>query len=312
MQIFVTGVAGFIGSRLAAALLKAGHNVAGIDSFSTYYSVALKQKNVDALVPEGLQFLQFDLCENNWQKQVPVNTDYIFHLAAQPGISKEVPLQDYIRNNITATQNVLQFAEQLPSLKMLVHISTSSVYGSDAGGNELSLPAPVSDYGVTKLAAEQLVLSHVRQHKLAACVLRMYSVYGPGERPDKLYTKLIDCAYTGKDFPLYAGSLQHLRSFTFVDDIVAGVMATIGNRDVCNGEIFNLGSPAQHSTEEGIAAIEKITGKTIQFTHLPARPGDQLSTKANIEKARSVLNFSPDTSLFEGLKKQVEWFNARS
>ena len=133
-------------------------------------------------------------------------------------------------------------------------------------------------------------------------------MYGPRERPDKLYTRLIDCGLNGKDFPLYEGSGKHLRSFTYVQDIVDGVVSIIGNEEVANGEIFNLGTEIESTTAEGIATVESILGVKIEMEIKPSRAGDQSRTQANIDKARKLLNYNPKTSLKEGLEAQVAWF----
>ena len=136
----------------------------------------------------------------------------------------------------------------------------------------------------------------------------MYSVYGPRERPEKLYTKLIACGINDQEFPLHDGSEKHLRSFTYVGDIVEGIVSAIGNEDKCNGEVINLGTERENTTQEGITAVEKVLGKKIKLNITPPRPGDQLRTKANIEKAKRLLNYNPQTTLEEGVERQVIWY----
>jgi nucleoside-diphosphate-sugar epimerase len=126
-----------------------------------------------------------------------------------------------------------------------------------------------------------------------------------------LYTRLIDCGLNDKAFPLYDGSLEHLRSFTYVQDIVDGVVSILGKENICNGEIFNLGTEEENTTATGIATMEEILQKKIKIDHKPARPGDQSRTKANIDKARLLLEYNPQTSLKDGLKAQVKWFRER-
>jgi nucleoside-diphosphate-sugar epimerase len=169
-------------------------------------------------------------------------------------------------------------------------------------------PKPASWYGVTKLAAEQLVLAKSREDKLLGTSVRLFSVYGPRERPDKLYTRLIDCALNDKPFPLFKGSEKHLRSFTYVQDIVDGIVSIIGKETICNGEIFNLGTETESTTAQGIAAVEEILQTKIAIENKPPRAGDQSRTKANINKARKLLGYNPQTTLKEGLIAQTEWF----
>jgi nucleoside-diphosphate-sugar epimerase len=190
MRILVTGAAGFIASHLCEKLHDLGHEVVGLDNFNDYYSPALKRLNAADLSQKGILVFEIDLNEN-LQKVFDKPFDYIYHLAAQPGISAETPLTDYVANNIFATQNLLDAVSQYnPNLKSFINIATSSVYGLVANVDGNVPTKPISFYGSTKLAAEQLVLGLQRLGKLNACSIRLYSVYGPRERPEKLYTKL--------------------------------------------------------------------------------------------------------------------------
>jgi nucleoside-diphosphate-sugar epimerase len=190
----------------------------------------------------------------------------------------------------------------------LINISTSSVYGADASGDETTELRPTSYYGVTKLAAEQLVLAYTRDRGLPACSLRLFSVYGPRERPDKLYSKLIRCILEDDTFPLCEGSETHQRSYTYVSDAVDGLTSTLDNFDRCNGEIFNIGTDVTHTTAEAIRTVEQVIGKPAQIAAAPRRPGDQLKTHANIDKARILLDYNPMTPLREGVQKTVAWY----
>ena len=228
MRILVTGAAGFIASHLCEKLVSLGHEVIGLDNFNDYYSVSLKEMNAKDLESIGVQFYRIDL-NDDLASLFEKPYDYIYHLAAQPGISAETTLEEYVENNIFATQNLLDAVLLYnKELKSFINIATSSVYGIEATVNETVPPAPVSFYGSTKLAAEQLVLGLQRLNKLHACSIRLYSVYGPRERPEKLYTKLIESLFNGIPFPLFEGSLKHERSFTYVGDIVEGLVAIIG------------------------------------------------------------------------------------
>jgi len=191
MKVLVTGAAGFIGSHTAERLSVQGHEVTGVDNFSPYYSTQLKEKNAALLRSKGVKMISADLRNENDYEQLTEDPDHIFHFAAHPGISKTSSFEDYLSNNIIATQKLINFARKCASLQLFTNIATSSVYGGDATKDETALPAPISDYGVTKLAAEQMVLAAARNNIFRACSLRLYSVYGPRERPDKLFTKLI-------------------------------------------------------------------------------------------------------------------------
>ncbi|WP_417200633.1 NAD-dependent epimerase/dehydratase family protein [Bizionia sp.] len=308
MKILVTGAVGFIGSHTAERLKDMGHDVIGVDNFSPYYSESLKKLNEKALNNKGIPVLKLDLRSNNLIDNLPTDIDFIFHFAAQPGISTTSTFEDYFTNNIIATKNIIDFALQLKDLKLFVNIGTSSIYGLEATFPETVAPKPASHYGVTKLAAEQLVLQKSREKQLKTCSLRLYSVFGPRERPEKMYTKLIACGFNKEAFPLYQGSSTHLRSFTYVDDIVDGVVSVMNAIDAVDGEIINLGTEVEHTTQEGIDAVSHVMDLNIAIQHVSARAGDQLRTKAIIDKARSLLNYNPQTTLLEGVEKQVAWY----
>lgn len=308
MNILVTGAAGFIGSHMAEKLALLGHKVTGADNLSNYYSRQLKLANINSLQKNNIEFIEIDLRYAEQYNRLPKNFEFVFHFAAQPGLSESSGFYDYLSNNVSATHELIEFSKQCSNINLFVNISTSSVYGFDATKDEMAAPEPASFYGVTKLAAEQMVLATSRNNILQACSLRLYSVYGPRERPDKLYTKLIRSALFDEPFTLIEGSLQHKRSFTFVSDIVEGVLKVIGNEKQVNNKIFNIGADVQHTTAEGIETVENLTGKKISFKMMPPRSGDQTTTKAVIGKARQVLNYDPVTSLSDGIRQQITWF----
>jgi len=310
MKILVTGAAGFIGSHTCERLHDLGHQVVGLDNFNDYYSLKLKTLNEKALLEKGITIITADLRDDTLSEALPKDINYIFHFAAQPGISASSTFEDYFSNNIIGTKNLIDYALQCDALQLFVNIGTSSIYGLQATFPEDVAPKPASHYGVTKLTAEQLVLQKSREHQFKSCSLRLYSVIGPRERPEKMYTKLITCAYNGEAFPLYNGSATHLRSFTYVGDIVDGIVSVIDNEDVVDGEIINLGTEVEHTTQEGIEAVQQVIGQTIKIDHVKARVGDQLRTKANIDKARKLLHYNPKTTLLEGVAAQVEWYKA--
>lgn len=308
MKILVTGAAGYIGSHAAERLQSLGHEVVGLDNFSDYYDVSLKLLNEKALNAKGINIEKIDLRFTEQLQTLPTDFNYIFHFAAQPGISATSSFEDYLSNNVIGTKKLLDFAFKNVDLALFVNIATSSIYGVNATFDESVPPTPVSHYGVTKLAAEQLVLESSRLGQLKACSLRLYSVYGPRERPEKLYTKLIANALHEIPFPLFKGSEDHLRSFTYVQDIVDGIVSVIGKVDLVNNEIINLGTEEENTTHHGIEIVEQILNKKISIEVVDARVGDQLRTKAVIDKARKLLGYNPKTSLYEGLKSQVQWY----
>lgn len=310
MNILITGVAGFIGSHIAERLLSLGHNVYGVDNFNDYYCIDRKKMNAKAVEMLGGEVIKMDMRNENEFSLVPNDVEYIFHFAAQPGISTTSTFEDYLSNNVIATKNLIDFAKNCQRLKLFVNIGTSSIYGLEATSAEDVMVKPASHYGVTKLAAEQLVLQQARNNCFRGCSLRLYSVIGPRERPEKMYTKLIDLGIKGQPFPLYEGSEKHLRSFTYVGDIVDGVVSVLDKELLLDGEIINLGSELEHTTLEGIKAVEYVLGKKITIRSVGKREGDQMRTKANITKAKRLLNYQPSTSLIESVRQQVAWYKA--
>jgi nucleoside-diphosphate-sugar epimerase len=307
MNLLVTGAAGFIGSHLAERLVELGHSVRGLDYFTDYYLKALKRLNAEQIKQKGVTFMPLDLVEDDLSMAIR-DVDFVYHSAAQPGISATTPFETYVRNNIRATYRLLEAVKGSPSFRGLINISTSSVYGADASGDETTEPKPTSYYGVTKLAAEQLALAYARDRGLPACSLRLFSVYGPRERPDKLYSKVIRCIFEDEAFPLCEGSETHQRSYTYVGDAVDGLTAALNTFDRCIGEIFNIGTDVTHTTAEAIRTVEEVIGQRARIERAPKRPGDQLKTHANIEKARRLLGYDPITPLREGVRREVEWY----
>ncbi|MFD2517981.1 NAD-dependent epimerase/dehydratase family protein [Salinimicrobium flavum] len=308
MKVLVTGAAGFIGSHAAERLQLEGYEVTGIDNFSDYYDVSLKELNAKALAKAGIEVKKIDLRSPEEFKALPEDFEFIVHFAAQPGISSASTFELYLTNNVIATQNLLNFAHRNRKLRHFINISTSSVYGLEATFPETVPPRPASWYGVTKLAGEQLVLAESRSGKIKASSLRLFSVYGPRERPEKLYTRLIACGIKGEAFPVFEGSEKHLRSFTYVGDIVEGILQAVKKHELLDGEIINLGAEEEYKTGEGIHLVEELLGKKIALEAVPKRAGDQHRTLANIQKAKKLLGYRPATSLKEGLQHQINWY----
>lgn len=307
VKILVTGAAGFIGSHLAERWRAAGHEVIGADNFDDYYDPSFKRNTAAELVDQGVQMTEIDLVTGDLRPLLE-GVDVVYHLAAQPGNAPGTTFATYVRNNLMATQRLVEAAGHVSAF---VNISTSSVYGKVAQGDELTAPAPISNYGVTKLAAEQAVLARWRDRGFPACSCRLFSVYGERERPDKLYPLLLKALWQERPFPLFAGSLDHQRSFTYVGDIVDGLMAVWQHWDAARGEIFNLGNDDAISTGEGIGLVEQLTGRQVSYQHLPARAGDQQLTRAQIDKARRLLGYHPATAPREGLARMVKWYEQK-
>lgn len=310
MKILVTGVAGSIGSHVAEHFARLGHAVVGVDALTPYYDRAIKEINLADVAASGVQVHICDLAVDDIDHFMK-DVDIVFHFAAQPGISATTSFEDYVRNNIIATHRLLEASRKVPGLKGFVHISTSSIYGSVARGDETIEVKPTSNYGVTKLAAEQLALSYHRDRGLPVVVLRLFSVYGPRERPEKLYHKLIKSIFEDQDFPLHEGSEHHVRSYTNVDDIVQACDLVVRNLDSAVGEIFNIGTDKTMTTGEGIKIVERLLGKPARLVYVSRRPGDQKETGANIEKARRILGYDPAVGIEDGLARQIAWYREK-
>lgn len=304
MKILITGAAGAIGSHVAEAFALKGHDVWGMDNLNDYYDVRIKRLNLDDVKKAGASVLIADLHTVSYGS---CDYDVIIHFAAQPGISSNTDFDSYQRNNIDATKKLLDFAKTASNLKLFLHISTSSVYGKSACGSEEEPPEPTSIYGVTKLCAEQLALSKFRSEGLPVAVFRLFSVYGPRERPEKLYHKLIMAMLRDQPFPLHEGSGAHTRSFTYVSDVVNACLLAIHKPSRIVGEIINIGGGEVRSTQQGIDIIEEIMGKKAIIEIIPPRSGDQLETEAVVDKANWFLGYKPEILLMTGLLKQVEW-----
>ena len=310
MKILITGVAGAIGSHLAERFVDLGHEVIGIDALTDYYSTDIKKINLAEVRAHGVQAHVKDLATDNLDSLME-GVEIVFHLAAQPGISAATSFDDYLKNNIQATHQLLEAAKKNKSLKMFFHASTSSVYGLRAQGDEESEPKPTSFYGVTKLAAEQLALAYYRSWDVPVSVLRFFSVYGERERPDKFYHRLIRAMYEDREVPLFEGSEYHRRTYTYVGDLVEGCVQALGSLEKVIGEIFNLGGTESITTAEGIKYVEEIMGKKAKIKRLPPRSGDQFETHANIEKAQKTFGYHPTTTFEKGIAAQVKWYGER-
>lgn len=304
MKVLVTGAAGYIGSNLVLAMRERGLEVRAVDAFKDYYSPAIKRSNAACLAAKGVTVQEVDLAGDDLANLVE-GCDGVVHLAGQPGLSSTTTWEAYNRNNVLATHRLLGASK---GVNFFVNVSSSSVYGIHATDTEEVAAKPASWYGVTKLAAEQEAMASCRGNGVPACSLRFFSVYGERERPEKLFPKLIRAIANDEAFPLFEGSLQHKRSFTYVGDICEGIFATIEQWDRARGEIFNLGTDQCFTTGEGIAIVESIMGKKAKIEITPARAGDQMATHANIDKIRERLSWQPKTSLDEGLGKMVAWY----
>jgi UDP-glucose 4-epimerase len=307
MKALVTGVAGFIGSNLSKALLARGDTVVGVDCFTDYYGREIKEGNLRPLREEArFSFTEAALQTADLDALLDGVT-HVFHLAAQAGVRKSwgTDFQIYTTNNIDATQRLLeQVAER--RIEKLVYASSSSVYGDNVQipMTEDALPQPVSPYGVSKLAAEQLCYLYHVNFGVPTVALRYFTVYGPGQRPDMGFHRFIRAVLTGQPITLY-GDGEQTRDFTFVRDIVAATMAA-GDRGR-PGAVYNIGGGNRVSINEVLALIGRITGRTPDIRREPAQKGDMRDTFADTSRAQADLGFAPTTSLEAGLRAECEW-----
>jgi UDP-glucose 4-epimerase len=308
-RCLITGVAGFIGSRLAARLLADGHEAVGVDSLTDYYEPNRKRDNLARLEGDGFAFVEEDLLTAD----VPLllnDIDVVFHEAGQPGVrgSWGANFSVYCERNIIATQRLLE-AARASSIKRFVFASSSSVYGDapDLPTRETTLPRPVSPYGVTKLAAEHLCGVYGRDFGVPTVSLRYFTVYGPGQRPDMAFHKFISAALAGHAITLH-GDGEQTRDFTYIDDIVDATMAAgLGPRDITPGRVYNLGGGVRVSVNHVLEILGEIIGSTTTVDHQPAQRGDARDTYADCTAAKSDLGYQPKWTLEAGLRQQVTW-----
>ena len=296
MRHLVTGAAGFIGSHLAEALQNAGHEVVGIDSFTDYYDPRVKERNA-----RGLDVRRLDLATDELDF---VGFDGVFHLAGQPGVrsfGEVFPL--YVRQNVLASQRVFEAAGAAGT--RVVFASSSSVYGEAERypTAEDVPPRPLSPYGITKLTCEHLARAHGRGFGLDAVVLRYFNAYGPRQRPDMAFPRIVEALATGKPFTLY-GDGEQSRSFTYVADVVEATMLAMERAEA--GSVYNVGGGEEATMNETIALLERIAGRRLELRREPPVLGDQRRTKADTSRIHTDLGWAPRTPLEQGLRAQWE------
>jgi UDP-glucuronate 4-epimerase len=306
MRYLITGAAGFIGSHLAEELAKSGHEVRAIDSFSDFlYSSQLKHTYIESFERLSIQFFKRNLIEDNLHDLLE-GVDVVINQAALPGLVKSWKFLDrYLEANVVGLKNLLDSCVG-SSVKRFIQISTSSVYGKSAVGDESSLLLPYSPYGVSKLAAEQLVSAYEQNFGLNAVRLRYFSVYGPRQRPDMAFHKFIHAIDKGLEFTIYGDGTQS-RSNTFVRDIVDGTISASDLTRKIDGGVFNLSGPERIDLMEAISLIEVAIGKQARYRFESNRPGDQYETFGNSSLATKILEYQPRIKFVEGIKRQVEW-----
>jgi len=308
MRALVTGVAGFVGSTLADRLLADGADVVGIDCFTDYYPRPIKERNLSALVAHP----RFRFVEARIQ-DAPLVTlladrTHVFHLAAQAGVRKSwgKDFAVYTVNNIEATQVLLEAAAAQRQLERIVYASSSSVYGDNVATpmREDALPQPVSPYGVSKLAAEQLCYLYFVNHGVPTVSLRYFTVYGPRQRPDMAFHKFLRATLQGRPITLF-GDGEQTRDFTYVHDAVSATVAA-ATRGV-PGRVYNIGGGSRVSMNEVIDMIGRVAGRRPAVDVDAAQKGDMRHTYADTSLARADLGFAPSVTLEQGLAAEYRW-----
>ena len=307
MKALVTGVAGFVGSTLAERLLGEGADVVGIDCFTDYYPRAIKERNLSGpRTHPGFRFLESRLQDADLAALLRDRT-HVFHLAAQAGVRKSWgrDFSIYTVNNIEATQVLLE-ASVGTAITKLVYASSSSVYGDSVAMpmREDALPQPVSPYGVSKLAAEQLCYLYHVNFGVPTVALRYFTVYGPRQRPDMAFHKFLRATMLGEPISLY-GDGEQTRDFTFVADAVSATVAA-GARGV-PGRVYNLGGGSRVSVNQVLDMVGRVSGRQPLVTVDPAQKGDMRHTYADTSLAYTDLGFVPSVGLEEGLAAEHHW-----
>ncbi len=311
-RVLVTGAAGFIGSHLSEALLARGAEVYGIDSFDDFYDRSLKDANLATLkaLPR-FHFSEADLSEANLLPHLN-SIDVVFHLAARAGVrtSWGDGFLPYVKNNVIGMQRLLEASVQA-GVRRVVYASSSSIYGQT---DERSLPTsedqagrPISPYGITKLAGEHLLAAYGIASTVEVVGLRFFTVFGPRQRPDMAFHKFLRAALDDRPVTVFGDGSQ-TRDFTFVGDIVSGVIAA-GERPVedINGRMFNLGGGHRVTLKHTLDVISEVTGGALRIITQERAAGDVTDTAADSSLAKSRLGYSPKTGLDAGLAAQWEW-----
>lgn len=311
----VTGVAGFIGSHLAEGLLNQGHQVVGLDCFTNYYARSIKRRNLAGLEQQpGFTFLEADLLDFDLsallRKPLPDRQDLVslvFHSAAQPGVRSSWgnSFEVYTRDNVLATQRLLEACSE-QSLQRFVYASSSSIYGDaeTMPTPEAIIPAPISPYGVTKLAGEHLCHLYWRTTGVPTVSLRYFTVYGPRQRPDMAFNRFIKAMLAGEKITIY-GDGEQTRDFTFVGDVVRANLLAVQRGQ--NGQVYNIGGGSRASINEVLRKLEHIVGQPALVSYVDRQAGDVRHTAADTTLAQRQLAWQPTSSLENGLAAQVIW-----
>lgn len=308
-HILVTGAAGFIGSGIVRRLSEQGRQVFGVDALlgGLYPAQEKKERFAELSSLSGVEMLALDLRDGDLSL-IPGTITHVINEAAMPGLSLSWDdFELYSSCNLSALSRLLEVAKSWP-VEKFVQVSTSSVYGAHAVGDESQALQPVSPYGVTKLAAEHLALAYWRDSGIPSTVLRYFSVYGPGQRPDMAYRKFITQALAGDPITLY-GTGEQSRTNTYISDCVEATISALAL--AMPGEIYNISGSEQRTINEALAIIESLTNHPLTIVRESAARGDQLETRGDSAKAREQLGLKDSVNLESGLENQWKWLLER-
>ncbi|HLP85388.1 MAG TPA: NAD-dependent epimerase/dehydratase family protein [Phycisphaerales bacterium] len=310
--ILVTGAAGFIGSHVVAALTARGTAVVGLDNFDPYYDRAIKLRNSREVGLGGAKpLVEADICDDAAMRRVfdehrPVG---VIHLAGKAGVRPSIAdPAGYMHTNVTGTARVLAHAQRVGCSRVVV-ASSSSVYGNctvSPFSEELDVSTPISPYAASKRACELLAHTHVHLTKQPVACLRFFTVFGPRQRPDLAISAFLQRVSAGEAIAMF-GDGTTARDYTFVDDIVQGVLSAYDAIPAHGYRVWNLGNNKPVSLREMIAAIERTVGTAAKIDRKPMQPGDVELTCADISRSQRELGYQPRTSFAEGLAKQWAW-----
>jgi len=315
--VLVTGVAGFIGSHVAQALLRRGDRVIGLDNFDPYYDRASKQRNLDEVTgtaPGRFSFIYGDLCDADAMRNLftTLRPAGIIHLAAKAGVRPSLsdPL-GYMRANVMGTTTLLDAArDALPlGCTRVVLASSSSVYGNNRivpFSESHDVSGPISPYAASKRACELIAHTHAHLTGMPTACLRFFTVFGPRQRPDLAIRMFLRLASKGEAIPMH-GSTESSRDYTFVDDIVAGTLSAYDRIPTYGYRIWNLGGSSPVTLAEMVDTIAETTGREVRVDHRAARPGDVERTYADLTRSKAELGYGPTTRFRDGVRKQWDW-----
>jgi UDP-glucose 4-epimerase len=307
LNVLVTGAAGFIGSHLCEYLISRDCHVVGVDNFSDYYERSIKEANLQEVRRKAkFEFVEASLLRVDLDELVK-GKDVVFHQAAQAGVraSWGESFRIYTDANILATQQLLEACKE-KGVGKFVYASSSSVYGDtlDLPMNEQSLPAPVSPYGVSKLAAEHLCRLYHKNFGVPTVSLRYFTVFGPRQRPDMAFHRFFKWALSNSPLVVYGDGKQS-RDFTCVDDIVEANWLAFENGR--GGDVFNIGGGSRITLNGAIEIIKGIVGSDFEVQYQDVAKGDVRHTSADMTKAKEVLGYRPKVSIEEGLRREYDW-----